>query len=126
MNQEHPNISVLKKFNPTNIAGAKDILAKDAVFHFFNPKLPEVQGDYIGLKGFKTFFKKMAGLTEGTFKVNPISISAMGDELVVVHSKNTMAFEDEQVETDAVVVWRIVGGKILEVWDIPSVYTKKE
>ncbi len=27
MNQEHPNISVLKKFDPTNIAGAADILA---------------------------------------------------------------------------------------------------
>ncbi len=125
MNQEHPNISVLKRFDPTNIAGAADILAEDAVWHFFNPILPDVQGDYIGLKGFQAFFEKMGGLTKGTFKANPISVSAVGDELVVAHSKNTMVLEDRQMEIDAVVVWRIVSGKITEAWDIPSVHTVK-
>lgn len=125
MNNEHPNISVLKKFDPTNVAGAADILAEDAVWHFFNPLLPDVRGDYVGLKGFQAFFEKMRGLTSGTFKVNPISASAIGDELVVVHTKNTMVLEDRQLETDVVVVWRIVDGKITEVWDIPSVYTGK-
>ena len=63
----------------------------------------------------------MGGHTGGTFKVNPISLFPVGDELVVVHSKNTMVFEDRQIETNAVVVWRIVNGKNTEVWDIPSV-----
>jgi predicted SnoaL-like aldol condensation-catalyzing enzyme len=31
--------------------------------------------------------------------------------------------EDQQLETDVVVVWRIVDGRIAEVWDIPSVYS---
>ena len=67
----------------------------------------------------------MSGLTDGTFQVNPVSTSAIGDELVIVHSKNTMVLEDRQIETDVVVVWRILDGKITEVWDIPSVYTAK-
>ena len=31
MDKEHPNISVLQKFNPTNIAGAADILAEEGI-----------------------------------------------------------------------------------------------
>ncbi len=123
MNQEHPNIAVLKKLDLTNIAGAADLLAEDAVFRYFNPRLPDVQGDYVGPKGFQAFFEKIGGLTKGTFKVNPISIFAAGDELVVVHSKNTMTLEDQQIATHVVVVWRIVDDKIKEVWDIPSVYS---
>lgn len=125
MTKEHPNISVLQKFDPTNIAGSADVLAEDAVFHFFNPLLPDVQGDYVGLKGFQAFFGKMGELTDGTFKVNPISATAIGDELVVVHTKNTMSLENQQIQTDVVVVWRIVDGCITEVWDIPSVYTSQ-
>ncbi len=125
MNKEHPNILVLKRFDPMNIAASVDILAEDAVFHFFNPQLPDIQGDYMGPKGFQAFFKKMAERSKGTFKVNPISVTPVGDELVVVHSKNTMVLEDRQIEIDVVIVWRIVGGKILEVWDIPSVHTGK-
>ena len=123
MNTMHPNIAVLQKFNPSNPADAADVIAADAVFHFFNPLLPDVQGDYVGLRGFQDFFEKMAGQTGGTFKVNPMSITPVGDELVVVHTKNTMTFADQQIETDVVVVWRIVEGLIREVWDIPSVYS---
>ncbi|MBQ0732769.1 nuclear transport factor 2 family protein [Aquimarina celericrescens] len=125
MNEEHPNIAVLKRFNPTNIAVAAEVLAEDAVWHYFNPKLPDVHGDYKGLEGFKTFFEKMARRTKGTFKVNPISATAIGDELVVVQTKNTLNLEDQQLEVDVVVVWRIVDGRIKEVWDIPAVYVAK-
>ena len=34
-----------------------------------------------------------------------------------------MVLEGEQIETDAVVVWRIVEGKIVEAWDIPAVHS---
>jgi len=29
------------------------------------------------------------------------------------------------IETDAVVVWRIVGGRLAEAWDIPAVNTAR-
>lgn len=126
MNKEHPNISVLKKFDPNNISTAIELLAEDVVFHYFNPHLPEVQGDYKGPKGFQEFFEKIGRLSKGSFKVNPVAANAVGDELVVVQSVNTLVLEDQQIETDVVVVWRIVNGKIKEVWDIPSAYTPRK
>ena len=119
---EHPNIYVLQKFDPTNIAGSADVLAEGVVWHFFNPLLLDMQGDYVGLTGIQTFFEKIGELTDGTFEVNPISATAIGDELVVAHTKNAMLLKNQQIAIDVVVVWRIVDGRITEVWDIPSVH----
>ena len=120
--EEHPNIHVLQKFNPRNVAGSTDVLAEDIVWHFFNSRLPDIQGDYVGLTGLQAFFEKMGEITDGTFQVNPVSATAIGDELVVAHTKNTMTLGTQRIETDVVIVWRIVDGLITEVWDIPSVH----
>ena len=40
------------------------------------------------------------------------------NELVVVQSRNTLTFGDRSVAVDVVVVWRIVEGRVVEVWDI--------
>ena len=122
MTETHPNVALLSRFDPTNIAGTADILAENFVWHFFNPRLPDLQGDYVGRTGLQDFFEKMGNLTEGSFKVNPVSITTVGDELVVVHVKDTMVLEGTPMEIDAVVVWRIVDGKIVEAWDIPAVH----
>ena len=122
MTETHPNVALLSRFDPTNIAGTADILAENFVWHFFNPRLPDLQGDYVGRTGLQDFFEKMGNLTEGSFKVNPVSITTVGDELVVVHVKDTMVLEGTPIEIDAVVVWRIVDGKIVEAWDIPAVH----
>ncbi|TAI48832.1 nuclear transport factor 2 family protein [Flagellimonas allohymeniacidonis] len=125
MNHEHPNISILEKFNPADIASAAEIVADDAIFHYYNPELPDMEGDYIGFEGFQAFFNKISELTQGTFQVHPQSISTWGDEFVVTYTKNTMVLPDKEIETDVVVVWRILDGKIREVWDIPGVHTAK-
>lgn len=126
MSVEYQNIDVLQKFDPRNVNESADILAEDVVWHFFNPLLPDVQGDYVGLTGLQSFFEEIGRLTNGTFEVTPISASPVGSELVVVHTRNAMIFEDRPVETDVVIVWRLVGGRITEVWDIPSVYTLRD
>ena len=123
MDITHPNIAVVKQFNPANISASIGMIAEDAIFHYYNPMLPDLQGDYIGRQGFMEFFEKIAGKSKGTFKVTPLSIAPMGNELVVTHVKNTMTLNDQQLEIDAVVVWRILDGKIKETWDIPAVYT---
>ena len=123
MNTLHPNIAVLQQFNPANISASAGIIAEDAVFHYYNPMLPDMEGDYLGRQGFMEFFRKIAGKTKGTFKVTPLSITPMGDELVVTHVKDHLTLDGEQIAVDAVVVWRIVDGKIKEAWDIPAVYT---
>ena len=83
----------------------------------------ELQGDYVGLAGLQDFFEKIQEVSGGTFRINPISITVCGDELVVVHVKDTMVLEGSPIEIDAVVVWRIVDGKLAEAWDIPAVHT---
>ena len=123
MSENHPNIALLQKVDPANIAGSADVFAADLVWHYFNPRLPEIQGDYVGLAGLQNFFEKMGQRTEGTFQVTPISVTPVGDELLVVQSRNTMILEDRHIETDVVTVWRIVEGRIAEVWDIPSVHS---
>ena len=125
MTDTHPNVALLSRFDPANVAGTADVLAGDFVWHFFNPRLPNLQGDHVGRDGLQAFFEQMAKLTGGTFKVNPVSITPAGDELLVTHTRNTMVLEGEQIETDAVVVWRIVDGKIVEAWDIPAVHSPR-
>lgn len=125
MTNEHPNISILKRLDPRNLTESANLFAENFVWHFFNSELPDVQGDYAGLKGLETFFEKLEILTDGTFQVEPITITAIGDELVVTHVKDRMTLESRAIELDAVVVWRIVNGFIAEAWDIPSVYTEQ-
>ena len=91
MEKSHPNIAVLQRFNPTDLANSGNIIAEDAVFHYFNPRLPDLQGDYQGRKGFMEFFGKISTQTNGTFKVTPVSIDPMGDEFVVTYVTNSMA-----------------------------------
>ena len=123
MSDEHPNVTLLKRLDFGNLAGAADLFAEDFVWHFFIPRLPDVEGDYVGLSGLQTFLEKMVALTEGTFDVDPISVTAVGDELVVMHNKIRMTLQGMPIETDVVVVWRIVDGRFSEVWDIPSFYS---
>lgn len=118
MTEEHPNISLMKRFDPGNLANAADLFAPDAVFHYFNPNLPDIQGDHVGLEGIRSFFETIGRISGGTFKVEPVSIDAVGDELVVVHARNKLTFQDQNIALDVVVVWRIVDGRIVEAWDI--------
>lgn len=120
---EHPNLEVLKRFDPTNVSLSIDAFAEDAVFHFYNPHLPDLDGDHVGRKGIQSFFEKLETMTGGAFKPNVVSVQTCGDELVVVHRKQQIQLEGRHLESDVVVVWRIVDGQIKEVWDIPSVHT---
>ena len=120
---EHPNIALLKRFDPANVDETADVFAEDVVWHFYDPLQPEIHGDYFGRAGIKAFFEKLAQLTGEGFEINLVSASAVGDELVVVHRKQKMTMEGQRIEADVVVVWRIVDGRITEVWDIPSIHT---
>jgi predicted SnoaL-like aldol condensation-catalyzing enzyme len=125
MNNEHPNIKILERFNPAKPNTLAEVLAEDFVWHYINPELSELEGDYFGLSGLKDFFQKIAGRTSGSFKVNPISIIPMGDELVIVHVKDNLSLEGKPMELEAIVVWCIIDGQIKEAWDIPIVHTAK-
>lgn len=70
MTHDHPNISLLKQLDLSNIDGASVLFAEDFVWHFFNPYLPDIQGDYVGVKGLQAFFEKLAALTDGTSRLS--------------------------------------------------------
>ena len=123
MTNPHPYVELLMKLNLRDLDASAALFSDDFVWHFFNPRLPDVQGDYVGVEGLKAFFKAMAGKTKGSFNVQPVSVTPVGNELLVVHVQDTMDLGGVSVETDAVVVWRIVDGKIAEAWDIPAVFT---
>ncbi len=121
----HPNISLLEKLDIQNLDACTNIFADNFIWHYFNPRLPELEGNYRGIEGLKGFFAKLAEISNGSFQANVIDSRTVGDELVVAQACNRLsleAFEGDTIETDVVVVWRIVNGKIVEGWDIPSVY----
>lgn len=118
MTSEHPNVSLLKKLDPNDLSAATDLFADDVVFHYFNPHLPDLEGDYLGLDGLRSFFEIVRQKTRGTFRVQPVKITAVGDELVVTQVRDTLTFQGQPMALDVVVVWRFVDGHIVEVWDI--------
>ena len=124
----HPNLNVLKKLNIQNLDSSKDIIADNFIWHYFNPRLPALHGDYHGIEGFKEFFKKLHIISNGSFQAKTISRTLVGDELVIIQTCNRLALEEfggNTIETKVVVVWRIVDGKITEGFDIPSIYKVK-
>lgn len=119
----HPNLSLLGELNLADLNSCKSIIADDFVWHYYNSHLPELNGDHFGIDGWKSFFAKLGKKSNRTFRQKLIDGRAAGDELVVTQVCNTMALEGRSFEVDAVVVWRIVNGKIAEAWDIPAVNT---
>lgn len=120
---DHPNVAIIQRFNPADPAAAEEVMSPNIVWHYYNPRLPDVHGDYVGIDGIRKFFEKIVRQSTGTFKVEPVSITPVGNELVVVQTRNTMTLQDQSIAVDVVVVWRIVDGLITEVWDIPSLHT---
>lgn len=119
----HPNIALLNTIDIRNLDSCADAFAKDAVFHYFNPKALKLQGDYTGIDGIKRFFTTLDTVTDGTFSVRPINAWPVGDELVVVQTKNTLKWDGQITVIDVALVWRFVDGKVAEVFDIPSAYS---
>jgi ketosteroid isomerase-like protein len=118
MTEDHPNIALLKRLDPRNMAASTYLFAEDAVFHYFNPNLPELQGDHVGRDGIRAFFESLADLSRGTFTSEPVSATPVGNELVVVQSRTSLTMGERTVTVDVVVVWRFVDGHIVEIWDI--------
>jgi len=111
------------KLDLQNLDACKGLFADNFIWHYFNPKLPELEGDYRGIDGLKRFFVELGGKSNRSFQVNPVDGRPAGDELVVTQVCNRMELDGRPIEFDAVVVWRVVGGKIAEGWDIPAINT---
>jgi len=118
MTEDHPNVALLQRLDPRNMEASTDLFGDNAVLHYFNPNLPELHGDHVGPDGIRAFFESLAELSRGTFRIEPVWATPVGNELVVVQSRNTLTMGERTVTVDVVVVWRFVDGLIVEVWDI--------
>ncbi|NNE98167.1 MAG: nuclear transport factor 2 family protein [Pyrinomonadaceae bacterium] len=122
----HPNLALLKRLGdhfPHDLTGAGELIADDFVFHYFNTNLPELAGDYIGVDGLQGFFQKLGAKSKGTFRAKNKNLVHVGDELVVTSATPEMTLEGKSFEWDALFIWRVVGGRFVEAWDIPAVNT---
>jgi uncharacterized protein len=124
---EHENIAMVRRIGAAIQAGTlsavNDALQSDVVWHYFNPRLPELAGDYHGVAGVEGFFALLATKSNGTFRVEPVAAHAFGGELVVTHGRVSLTLDDRNITTDVIVVWRIRERCVAEVWDIPAVFT---
>ena len=101
----------------------EELFAHDFVFHYVNPRLAELDGDYHGYDGFRSLFERLHQGSDTGFHNEPHSLTPYGDELVVAYATNTVSFGGTALDVDAIVVWRIVAGRISEAWDIPAINT---
>ncbi|MGD1929546.1 MAG: hypothetical protein ACFB12_11610 [Leptolyngbyaceae cyanobacterium] len=123
MTNPQTNVSLVEQLPaliPNRLEEAREYFRDDFVWHYINPELPQLQGDYDGLEGLKTFFMKLGELTNNTFNVQIKQAYAVGHEFVMVHACPSMTIDDYAFETDAVVVWRMVDQRFKEAWDIPG------
>ena len=108
----------------TDFADAdRRLFADDFVFHFFNPHLPELAGDHHGLEGLSRLFERLGEESDVGFHNEGHSLTPYGDELVVAYATNTVGFGGIALDVDAIVVWRVVDGRVQEAWDIPAINT---
>jgi ketosteroid isomerase-like protein len=110
-----------KAISDGDIGAIKGLLADDFVWHDFNPRRAEGAGDLSGLPEFPDPFSRLAYATGGTFKIETISASPSGDELLVTHVWPKPSSDGTPVEGDAVIVWRTHQGRIAEAWDSPNI-----
>ena len=119
----HPNLCLMTQLDLKDLDACETMFAVDFVWRYFDQRMPEIDGVYRGVDGLKQFFAKPGKNSNGSFQVNPVDIHTVGDELVVTQVRNCVTLDSTSFEFDAVVVWRIVDGKLAEAWDIPAVNT---
>lgn len=124
MNKSHPNLVLLSQLEIQNLDASADLFAEGFIWHYFNPKLPDIEGNYVGVEGLKKFFQGLHGQSAGTFKVEPVNAIPIGDKLIVVHVRNSMQYNGKFISIDAAVIWRIFDGQFAEAWDVPSAFTQ--
>ena len=104
-------------------SAAEDVFGDDFVFHYFNDRLPNLAGDYRGLDGMRSFFEQLDSVSGGNFNVEPHSLTPFGDELVAAYVTITLSIGGDDLELDALMLWRVFAGQVHEAWDIPAVNT---
>ena len=96
------------------------VIADDFVWHYVNPQLPDLTGDYQGITGLRKLFKAVQTISGSTFSSTPLETLAVGREFVTERLQLVLSVGDVQIQTDSIVVLKVGAGQVQEGWDIPS------
>ena len=69
-----------------------------------------------GWTAFAHSFNALAKYRVELSKSNQFRLTPVGDELVMVQVRDTLTIDGKSHARDVVVVWRIVDGRVVEVW----------
>ena len=125
---DHPNLAVLKTgydaFSAGDIETVAGLYTPDTVWH--EPGGSLISGDHQGLEAVLTYFGKLAGLTEGTFKVEVHDLLA-NDEHGVCLSILSGSRGGKELNQIATQVYHFnAEGKITEAWNFTGDQTKTD
>ena len=111
-------MSVLAKLNLEDLALYGEVLAESFIGHCFGPGLPELEGDYLGIDGLKSFFARLSEINCSRFQPKLIDARPVGDELIVIQVCNQL---DPERNTDSCVLApgaeRSHDGETIAGWD---------
>lgn len=119
MTQDHPNLTIINRFfgayGANDLEEIKEVLSSEIKWHI--PGDHPLSGTKTGIKEVMNFFKQ---LTKGSFQAAPI-IMGVNDDYVIDCHRNWSNLEDEEnLNAMSCLLWRIEGGKIVEVHNFPE------
>ena len=119
--QRNEMLNTLSKIDISNLDGCKECFSPDLIWHYENVELPEQRGEVHGVEGLNLFFQRVLNTQNYSLNVEVIHAHPVGDELLLMHTRNRTTWCRREVEFDVALIWRFEGNRVVEVWDVPAV-----
>ena len=120
---ETQNIAIVRRgyeaFAKGDIETLKALFAADANWHALPAGV--LPGNYRGAQGILGFFGQLAHETEGTMRVEPVTMAASGDS-VFVFQHITGTRKGKALDTQAVLIFTVANGLVTEAKEFPADY----
>ena len=120
---ETQNIAVVRRgyeaFAKGDVETLKSLFAESANWHA--PGAGVLPGNYRGAQAILAFFGQIAHETEGTMRVEPLTMAASGDS-VFVFEHITGTRKGKTLDTQAVLFFTLANGVVTEVKEFPADY----
>jgi ketosteroid isomerase-like protein len=118
---EHPNAVLARRgynaFAAGDLDTLRDIFAPEVTWH--QPHTGVIAGDYTGLDQVLAFFAKLAELTAGTYRAEPVDILADNERAVAIQH-STAVRDGTSLDTQQVLVFEMKDGRVTEIRLYPS------
>jgi ketosteroid isomerase-like protein len=120
---ETQNIAVVRRgyeaFAKGDIETLKALFSSDATWHAVRAGV--LPGNYRGAQAILGFFGQLAHETEGTMRVEPVTMAASGHS-VFVFQRITGTRKGKTLDMQAVLLFTVANGVVTDVKDFPADY----